>query len=66
MDIQYRLRRVEDSWKVFDISVEGSSLVSTYRTSFAREAAQAGMDGLIRKLAARNEEAGGDEFDSGT
>jgi phospholipid transport system substrate-binding protein len=42
-------------WKVYDVSIEGVSMVTTYRTSFAAEIKQKGLDGLIASLAERND-----------
>jgi phospholipid transport system substrate-binding protein len=41
-------------WKVYDVSIEGVSMVTTYRTSFAAEIKQKGLDGLIASLTERN------------
>jgi phospholipid transport system substrate-binding protein len=52
--INYSMHRKNDVWKVYDVSVDGVSLVTTYRGSFADEIRQDGIDGLIAKLAKRN------------
>jgi len=52
--IDYYMARAGDTWKVFDISVDGMSLVLNYRTSFSQEIANRGIDGLIDRLAAKN------------
>ncbi len=52
--IDYSLRQVKNSWKIFDVSIEGVSLAVNYRTSFAQEIRSHGLDGLIQHLAARN------------
>jgi phospholipid transport system substrate-binding protein len=54
IDVQYRLRREKDAWRVFDIIVAGSSLVATYRMTFAEQADRAGLDGLIEELRKKN------------
>lgn len=54
MAIEYDLAKGEGGWKVFDIRVGGISLVATYRTSFAEEVRNHGIDGLISALASRN------------
>jgi len=43
-----------DTWKVYDIKIDGISLVTTYRTSFARQIRVEGMDALIASLAKKN------------
>jgi len=41
-------------WKVVDVAIDGVSLVSTYRGSFASEIRKNGMDALITKLIDKN------------
>jgi len=41
-------------WKVYDISVDGVSLVTNYRTSFASEIRSGGIDKLLEHLVAMN------------
>ncbi len=43
-----------DDWKVFDVLIDGVSLVTNYRSSFATEIKTAGIDGLIKSLVERN------------
>lgn len=47
----------DNSWKIYDLSVEGVSLATTYRSSFSTQIRREGMDGLINKLAERNASA---------
>jgi phospholipid transport system substrate-binding protein len=54
--IDYSLRRGDDGWKVFDISVDEVSLVTNYRSSFARAIKKDGVDGLIKILQERNQQ----------
>jgi phospholipid transport system substrate-binding protein len=54
--INYTLRLGKDGWKVFDISVDDVSLVTNYRSSFARAIKKNGIDGLIKTLQNRNQE----------
>ncbi len=42
-------------WKVYDVKIDGISLVTNYRSSFATEIRNDGMDKLIENLASRNE-----------
>ncbi len=53
--INYTLHRVGDAWKVYDISVDEVSLVTNYRSSFARAIKKEGVDGLIKTLQERNQ-----------
>lgn len=52
--VDYSLEQVGDAWKVYDITIEGVSLVTNYRGQFSNEVRQGGMDGLIQKLADKN------------
>lgn len=54
--INYSLQLGDDGWKVFDISVDEVSLVTNYRSSFARAIKKNGVDGLIKTLQDRNQE----------
>jgi len=53
--IDYSLRLGDDGWKVFDVRVDEISLVTNYRSSFARAIRKGGVDGLIRTLQTRNQ-----------
>jgi phospholipid transport system substrate-binding protein len=50
----YTMRKTEQGWKIFDIVVEGVSLVLTYRSEFDNVVKQDGIDGLIKRLAQKN------------
>lgn len=54
--IDYTLEKMPDGWKVYDIVIEGVSLVTNYRGQFSNEVRQSGMDGLIQKLAEKNKQ----------
>jgi len=58
--IDYDLYRPDGSseWKVYDVSIDSVSLVGNYRTTFAGEIRDKGLDALIKSLARRNREAG--------
>jgi phospholipid transport system substrate-binding protein len=58
VQIAYAMYRTADGWKVYDVLVEGVSLVTNYRSNFASIVQQQGMEGLIRQLAAKNSGAG--------
>jgi len=53
--INYRMHVKNNAWKVFDVSVDGVSLVATYRASFASEIRKSGIDSLIKSLETKNE-----------
>ena len=52
--IDYSLEKSGDSWKVYDVLIDGVSLVTNYRSSFNTEIQKSGIDGLIKSLADRN------------
>jgi len=52
--IDYSLRIKDDTWKVYDIKIDGISLVTNYRNSFASDINRVGIDGLIDKLLAKS------------
>ena len=54
LPIDYLLEKDGNSWKVFDIIIEGVSLVTNYRGQFGNEIRQNGMASLIAKLAEKN------------
>ncbi len=43
------------AWKVYDVKIDGISLVTNYRSTFATEIRNDGMNELIDRLASRNE-----------
>jgi len=53
--IIYSLRIKDDIWKVYDIKIDGISLVTNYRNSFASDIRKVGIDGLIEQLLAKSE-----------
>lgn len=52
--IDYSMEKSGDSWKVYDVLIDGVSLVTNYRSSFNTEIQKSGIDGLIKSLAERN------------
>ncbi len=57
--IDYRLHRKNGEWKVYDVVVDGVSLVSNYRGTFASEVRKGGIEGLIASLEKHNRELSG-------
>ena len=55
--VAYAMYGSGTDWKVFDVAVDGVSLVRNYRSSFRSELARNGIDGLIASLEARNASA---------
>jgi phospholipid transport system substrate-binding protein len=54
LPIEFQMRKSGQTWKVYDISVEGVSLVLTYRSEFDAVVKQEGIDGLIKRLSEKN------------
>jgi phospholipid transport system substrate-binding protein len=52
--VDYEMKIAADGWKVFDISIEGVSMVMSYRGTFASEIQESGIDGLIKTLSEKN------------
>lgn len=52
--VMFRLHRKADAWLVYDIVIEGISLVATHRSSFATEIHSKGLDSLIARLVLQN------------
>ena len=54
VQIDYRMAKTAGGWKVYDVVVEGLSLVTSYRSSFQSEIARSGFDGLIKTIEEKN------------
>jgi phospholipid transport system substrate-binding protein len=52
--IDYRMEKGAGGWKVYDVTIEGISLVENYRNTFNNEIQRSGVDGLIKALADKN------------
>ena len=52
--VDYSMRKTTDGWKIYDVTVEGMSLVITYRGEFDQIVRQSGIDGLLARLAEKN------------
>ena len=57
VQIDYRLEKSGNDWKIFDVNVLGVWLVDQYKGSFAQAIAANGIDGLISQLDAKNKSA---------
>ena len=55
--VDYDMEKKPDGWKVYDLTVEGVSLVTSYRGTFADQVQQTGIDGLIKTLVEKNQAA---------
>ena len=56
--VDYRMQRKGDRWLVYDVSVEGLSLVGNYRGQFNKIIETSSYQDLVKKMKARNEEFG--------
>jgi len=54
--VEYAMHKTPDGWKIYDITVEGVSLVLTYRGEFEQVVREGGIEGLIKRLGERNRE----------
>jgi len=54
IQLNYRLAKSGNTWKIYDLNVLGAWLVETYKGNFASEISKGGVDGLIKTLAERN------------
>jgi phospholipid transport system substrate-binding protein len=57
VSIDYVLYNTDAGWKVFNVVVEGASLVTVYRNQFADEVNKGGIDGLVQSLHTKNTQA---------
>ena len=48
--VQYKLRLRDGGWYVYDVIIEGVSMISNYRSSYQQIVRADGMDGLIAKI----------------
>ena len=54
ISIDYRMEKTPKGWMIFDVAVEGVSLVTNYRSTFQTEISNSGIDGLIKLLVDKN------------
>jgi phospholipid transport system substrate-binding protein len=52
--VDYRMRLADGRWLVYDVNIEGVSLVANYRTQFNRIVQTESYESLVRKLRARD------------
>lgn len=52
--VDYNMEKTDAGWKVYNMKIEGISLVENYRNTFNTEIQKGGIDGLIKTLADRN------------
>ena len=59
IQLDYRLEKTPQGWKIYDVNVLGVWLVENYRNNFTQEISANGIDGLITKLAEHNKATAG-------
>jgi phospholipid transport system substrate-binding protein len=52
--IDYSMEKTNDGWKVYDVTVAGVSLVTTYRSTFNNQVRDGGVEKLIKTLVDKN------------
>ena len=52
--LDYNMEKKDSGWKVYDVTIAGVSLVTTYRDTFNAEVRNSGIDGLIKTLSEKN------------
>ncbi|HET7401747.1 MAG TPA: ABC transporter substrate-binding protein [Usitatibacter sp.] len=52
--IDYSMEKTDSGWKVYDVVIDGASLVTTYRGTFNDQIQKGGIDGLLKTLQERN------------
>jgi phospholipid transport system substrate-binding protein len=55
--VDYEMKKAADGWKAYDISIEGVSMVMSYRGTFTTQIQDSGIDGLIKTMADKNANA---------
>jgi len=50
----YRVRLKNNTWNVYDIKIDGISLVTSYRGTFTQEIRKSGIEGLLEYLRDKN------------
>ncbi len=56
ISIDYRMEKMDSTWKVYDVLVDSVSLVTTNRSGFNSEVRRSGIDGLIQAMVRRNKQ----------
>ena len=55
--VEYRLRQTDKQWKVIDLTIDGVSLMSNFRSQFQEIISNGGFDKLMKQLRDKNAEA---------
>ena len=54
--VDYRMHRVGDRWRTYDVAIEGVSMVANYRAQFNKIIQASGYQGLVAKLTEKQEQ----------
>lgn len=54
--MRYRMHLTKKGWKIYDVSVEGISMITTYKNNFATQFKSQGIDALITSLEEKNKQ----------
>ena len=54
IQLDYRLEKAGEGWKIYDVNVGGFWLVEAYKGQFAKDLSAGGLDALITRLAEKN------------
>ncbi len=54
IQLDYRLEKAGDGWKIYDVNVSGFWVVEAYKGQFAKDLSTGGLDALISRLAEKN------------
>ena len=52
--VDYAMEKTDRGWKVYNVKIEGVSMVENYRNTFNTEVQKSGIDGLIKTLGDKN------------
>lgn len=52
--VNYHVRLDDAQWKIYDVEVGGIRYINTYRSSFASQIRETGIDGLVERMVAKN------------
>jgi len=55
--VEYRMHRRDGRWRIYDVAIEGVSLVANYRAQFNKTIQTASYAGLVERLRAKQDEA---------
>lgn len=55
INVAYRMFQSESQWRIYDVVIDGVSLVTNYRANFAGQVRSNGLDGLIASLSKHNQ-----------